>query len=68
MENEWIGKTKNKSTNNEQNCKNQCQKATCKQKTTSEKATFCSNSISHSTLKFERNLTPKKHSRFPVPT
>ena len=36
------------------NSKNQSQIAACGQKTTSEKANFCSNTFSHSTLYLER--------------
>ena len=39
---------------NRKNSKNQSEIAACEQKTTSEKASFCSNTFSHSTLNLER--------------
>ena len=48
---------------NRKNSKNQSEIAACEQKTTSEKADFCSNTVFSSTLKFERqNFTPQNHS------
>ena len=42
--------------------KNQCQNAACEQKTTSEKANFCSYTVN---LKLEqKNFTPQNHSPF----
>ena len=47
------------------NSKNQSKDAACEQKTTSEKANFCSNTNSHSTLKLERKkFTPQNYSLF----
>ena len=48
---------------NRKNIKNQSEIAACEQKTTSEKANFCSNT--HSTFNLERkNFTPQNHSLF----
>ena len=50
---------------NRKNSKNQSEIAACEQKTTTEKPNFCSNTVSHSTLKLEREkFTPQNHSLF----
>ena len=54
---------KNPIQKNEKNSKNRSQIAACEQKTTSEKANFCSNTFSHSTLKLERK---KIHAAIPL--
>ena len=47
------------------NSKNQSEIAACEQKTTTEKPNFCSNTLSHSTLKLERKkFTPQNHLLF----
>ena len=44
---------------------NQSEIAACEQKTTSEKANFCSNTVFSLTLNLERkNFTPQNHSLF----
>ena len=48
-EHEWIGETDPK---NQKNCKNQSEIAACEQKTTSEKAKFCSNTVFSLYFKF----------------
>ena len=51
---EWIGKTIQKKSDpkNQKKCKNQSEIAACEQKTTSEKANFCSNTVSSLYFKF----------------
>ena len=51
---DWKTFKKNTVQKIEKNSKNQVEIATCEQKTTSEKANFCSNTFSQSTLKLER--------------
>ena len=48
---------------NRKNSKNQSEIAACEQKTTSEKANFCSNTVFSLSLKLERKkFTPQNHS------
>ena len=52
----------------EKNSKNQSEIAACEQKTTSEKANFCSNTVfAHSTLNLERKKSRHKTTRFFAP-
>ena len=65
MNYEWIGNNLEKNPIQKiENSKNQSEIAACEQKTTNDKANFCSNTVSHSTLKLERNFTPQNHSLF----
>ena len=49
----------------EKNSKNQSELAACEQKTTSEKAHFCSNTVFSLYFKFRaKNFTPQNHSLF----
>ena len=52
---EWIGKTiyKKSDPKNRKNSKNQSEIAACEQKTTSEKANFCSNTVFSTYFKFK---------------
>ena len=49
---------------NRKNSKNQSEIPACEQKTTSEKANFCSNTVSHSTLNLEQKISSRKTTRF----
>ena len=68
MNYEWIGKTTKKKKSdpkNRKNCKNQKEIAACEQKTTSEKAKFCSNTVFSLYVKFgAKKFTPQNHSLF----
>ena len=60
---------KNPIQKNEKTVKNQSQIAACEQKTTSEKANFCSNTVFSLYFKFgAKKFTPQNHSLFaPLP-
>ena len=56
---------KNPIQKNRQNSKNQSEIAACEQKTTSEKANFCSNTVFSLYFKIRaKNFTPQNHSLF----
>ena len=52
---------------NRKNCKNQSEIAACEQKTTSEKANFCSNTVFSLYLKFRAKNSRRKTTRFFAP-
>ena len=62
-----LGKQKTRAQTMNKTVKINVKKPPVNKKPLARKQLFVQIPIPHSTLKFERNLTPKKHSRFPVP-